>query len=380
MPSRGGGPVGRHVLAGRETAWRDGLFVRDKAWQRARMRLRAALLSTIVLSVAGCRSGATAIAPEPHRDEVVVSLMGARLEPPPMTNEVRAKRERELADARDAFRRAPDSADALIWFGRRTAYLGRYNEAIALFGEGIVKHPEDARFYRHRGHRYITVRRFDDAIGDLTMAASLVRGAPDSVEPDGQPNAANVPTTTLHGNIAYHLGLAHYLKANWASALQAYEWCASTSNHPDHVVSSTYWRYLTLRRLGRHAEAAALLDPITPDMNLLENHAYHRMLLAFKRGPSLRAPSAGGDRLGGASPADPSRGDVRAARPRAGAARDGFLEDATVGYGLGIWHLLEGHREEGERLLRRTMTGPMWAAFGAIAAEAEIARLEGRRI
>ena len=52
------------------------------------------------------------------------------------------------------------SADALIWYGRRTAYLGKYREAIKIYTEGINKFPEDARMYRHRGHRYISLREF----------------------------------------------------------------------------------------------------------------------------------------------------------------------------------------------------------------------------
>ena len=57
--------------------------------------------------------------------------------------------------------------DALIWLGRRNAYLGNYKDAIGIYTEGIQKYPNDARFYRHRGHRLITLRCFDDAIADL---------------------------------------------------------------------------------------------------------------------------------------------------------------------------------------------------------------------
>ena len=48
--------------------------------------------------------------------------------------------------------------DNIIWYGRRTAYLGDYREAIRIFSEGIEKHSKDARMYRHRGHRYISIR------------------------------------------------------------------------------------------------------------------------------------------------------------------------------------------------------------------------------
>jgi tetratricopeptide (TPR) repeat protein len=63
----------------------------------------------------------------------------------------------------------PDDADAIIWLGRRTAYLGRIREAAAIFSHGIKVHPEDPRMYRHRGHRFISLRLFDQAIDDLDL-------------------------------------------------------------------------------------------------------------------------------------------------------------------------------------------------------------------
>src|SRR5215207_3379242 len=98
--------------------------------------------------------------------------------PAPLPPEVQADREAKLAEAREDLRKNPDDADALIWVGRRTAYLGRYREAIEIFSQGIAKHPDDARLYRHRGHRYITVRDLGPAILDFEKAARLIEGKP----------------------------------------------------------------------------------------------------------------------------------------------------------------------------------------------------------
>lgn len=108
-----------------------------------------------------------------------------------------------------------NDAEALIWYGRRTAYMGYYKEAIKLFTLGIKNHPNDARFYRHRGHRYISTRQYDNAISDFEKAVQLINGKIDQIEPDGLPNAKNIPLSTLHGNIWYHLGLAYYLKKRY---------------------------------------------------------------------------------------------------------------------------------------------------------------------
>ena len=69
--------------------------------------------------------------------------------------------------------------ESLIWYGRRTAYLGYYHEAINLFTKGIEKHPNDARFYRHRGHRYISTRQYEKAIQDFQKAIELIDGKVD---------------------------------------------------------------------------------------------------------------------------------------------------------------------------------------------------------
>ena len=87
----------------------------------------------------------------------------------------------------------PDDAEVIIWYGRRMAYLGRFQEAIKVYTKGIEKHPKDARMYRHRGHRYISTRQYDKAIVDFEKAAKLIEGMEDQVEPDGLPNKENIP-------------------------------------------------------------------------------------------------------------------------------------------------------------------------------------------
>src|SRR5687768_13964951 len=101
---------------------------------------------------------------------------GAKIVMPSLSAEARQTYESKLAEARKQIEKMPNDADAMIWLGRRTAYLGEYKEAIKIFTGGIRKHPTDARMYRHRGHRYITIRCFDDAITDFEKAAKLIGG------------------------------------------------------------------------------------------------------------------------------------------------------------------------------------------------------------
>lgn len=270
---------------------------------------------------------------------------------PEPSPEARAEMERKLSEARAAYERSPKDAGALIWLGRRTAYLGRFNEAIAVYTEGIREHPRDARMYRHRGHRYITTRRFDEAIKDLKRAARLVAARPDEVEPDGQPNARGVPTSTLNSNIWYHLGLAYYLKGDFRNAARAYRECLKFSRNPDMLAATSHWLYMTLRRLKRDEEARRVLEGVRDDAELIENHDYQRLLMMYK-----------------------GRLTPEALMEEASGKRDsvGF---ATVGYGVGNWHFYAGRVREATLFFTQVIGGPQRTSFGYIAAEAELRRL-----
>lgn len=297
------------------------------------------LAAVLVLVIAGCATSSstpTTTLPTPP--------------PPVMSAETKARHEQNLATARAAYEADPDDADAIIWYGRRTAYLGRYAEAIQIFTDGIEKHPGDARMYRHRGHRWITLRQFDNAIIDLNKAASIVRGRPDQIEPDGLPNARNIPTSTLQSNIFYHLGLAHYLKGDFEKALNAYRECMAVSKNPDGVVSTSHWLYMTLRRLGRAKEAEEVLGPISVDMDVIENIAYHRLLLMY-------AGEVSPDEL--ATGQDPDT-----------------VDGATILYGIGNWWLYNGQPERARPVFLRVTEGRQWPSFGFIAAEADLHRLQ----
>jgi tetratricopeptide (TPR) repeat protein len=291
--------------------------------------------------------------PQMGRPEAV-SLFGNRLYPPELPLERRTRLEADLTEARRAYEARPGNADALIWYGRRLAYLGRYRDAVAIYSEGIKRHPRDARLYRHRGHRLITLRRFEHATRDLRRAAQLTAGQPDQVEPDGMPNAQNIPLTTLQGNIWYHLGLAHYLRGEWGRAADAFRQALARARNDDSIVAASDWLYMSLRRGGRTAEAARVLERIRRDMRIVENAAYHRRLLLY-------------------------RGDLPADSLLTGEG-DG-TQLATQGYGVGNWHLYNGRRREAEDILWRVVQAENWAPFGYIAAEADLHRLErsGRR-
>ncbi len=322
------------------------------------------ILLAVALLASGCAPRAAPPEPVPVPDAPLpapvarlplgieaVSFLGDTLRAIPLDYDTRVAYEERLADAMQAARAGPRDPDALIWLGRRLAYLGRYREAIAVFGRGVTQFPQDARFLRHRGHRYLSVRDLDLAIADLERAAALTAGRPDEIEPDGLPNARGIPTSSLQSNIWYHLGLARYLKGDFAGAASA--WSAPLRAAPtvDMTVATTYWLVLAQRRAGRDAEARALLETIRPGMDIVENGTYHRLLLHFA----------------GTAPLAP---DDSAATS---------LDRATAGYGLGAWALVNGDTVAARSLFQRARAGGNWPAFGYLAAEAELARLNPRR-
>lgn len=175
-----------------------------------------------------------------------------------------------------------DNPEALIWYGRRVAYLGYFKEAIKIFTLGIEIFPDDARFYRHRGHRYISIRQYDSAIKDFEKAVELIYQEVDRIEPDGLPNSKNIPLTTLHGNIWYHLGLAYYLKNDMNSALKAFSDRSVTHKYDDNIVSSSHWLYMIYRRLNKIEESKKVVENVNENMDIIENMSYHQTSLFHK--------------------------------------------------------------------------------------------------
>ena len=268
----------------------------------------------------------------------------------PLTLPNQAKLEADLKDAIDRARTNPDDPEALIWVGRRYGYLWRFHEAIDTFTTGINRWPDNPKFYRHRGHRYLSIREFAKGQADLEKAAVLIKGKPDEIEPDGAPNPTGKPRSTLQFNIWYHLGLSHFLQGNFARAYDAYVECMKVSTNDDAVVATSDWMWMTLMRLNRIADASRVLDRIGPKMEILENGSYHRRLMMYK---GAERPDALLD-----------------------TAKADDTTIATQGYGVGNYYLVTGNISKAREVFQRVTSGAGWNAFGFIAAEADLQRMK----
>ncbi len=289
-----------------------------------------------------------------ERSIEAISFLGDTLRESPLADQVRTQREQQFEEAHRRWVADPGNLDNIIWAGRRAAYLGRYQDAILIFGLGLKQYPDDPRLYRHRGHRYITTRQLDSAVVDLELAAELIEGQPDRVEPDGLPNVQNIPLSTLHSNIWYHLGLARYLQGDYQRAADTYRRGVAGSTNRDMEVAARYWLYLTLLRLDRTDEAKAVVDVVEPDWPLIENTSYLRLLLLYRGTVS-----------------------VDSLLP---ATTTGTVGSATLGYGVAQWYLAQGMRDDARRTLDGVLASGQWPAFGYVAAEADVAREGGKAV
>ena len=242
-----------------------------------------------------------------------------------------------------------EDRSAWVWSGRQLAYLGRYRASVGLYTVGLEVFNDDDVLLRHRGHRFITLRMFAAAEADLARAWELVRDEPDTIEPDGLPNEAGIPRSTQKTNVLYHLALARYLQEDFGGAAEAWESCLAISPNDDMRVAAAYWLANSLRRDGRAEEAARAIAFVRPTMDIIENDSYHRLLLHF-------------------------RGELDAGGVRGGVI-DGTVASPTVAYGLTQELLQQGEEEAAREALLRVTQGEVWAAFGYIAAEADLARL-----
>ena len=311
--------------------------------------MRLPRIPTVIVAAAalGC-GGRQSPSVEPPAGPEAISLLGVPLHAVRDTAGLIARADAELAAD-------PDNVTRIINAGIARAAARRFNSAIEMFTRGIEKFPNEARLYRFRGHRYVSLRRFDDAVRDLEHAVSL-----DSTNYD----------------IAYHLALAYYLTrryddavatidkcmqfaddAKWQAVEEArvnpiwYRSCMSLKTDDDGRAAMLDWRYRALRRAGRQADARRLARAVREGWVVRDNAPYYRALL-FYRG--IRDETSTLDSL----------------------AASGDLPFATGAYGVANWHLMEGDTARARALFERIVAGSEWPAFGFIAAEVDLARMK----
>ena len=166
------------------------------------------------------------------------------------------------------------------------------------------------------------------------------------------PNALNIPVSSLHGNIWYHLGLAYYLTHQYDKAYTAYLKCRESGNHYDNIVSSTHWLYMIQQRLGNPTKADSLLAPIHADSTVIENQSYADLCRLYKGWIPV-------DSLIQDGPGSPSNDAVR--------------------YGVANWYLYHGDSAKAKQLMLNLVDEKAFSSFGYLAAESDLIFIFGQK-
>ena len=232
-----------------------------------------------------------------------------------------------MTKAQAALAADPRNITRIIELGVAQSGARQFREAIATFTRGLEIEPNNALLLRWRGHRYLSVREFDRAFADLTRGATL--------------------DPTIYG-IWYHLGVLEYLRGNFAAAAAAFTKAQPLAPDAAELAGSTDWLWMSLSRAGRGDEAKAMLDR-RPDNKPVTN-AYTRRLQLYRGeiAPDAVVTSADTD-------------DVQV---------------ATLAYGLGNWYLVRGDKAQARKWFERSVQSGGWPAFGFMASEAELRRLQ----
>jgi len=259
---------------------------------------------------------------------------------------LRAEKDDGRIAAADAdLAKSPGKLDAMLKAGQVRDALLQYNASIGVYTKAMQAFPNDPRPYRWRGHRQISLRKFDLAIVDLEKARSL---APSSFE------------------AAYYLGLAYYFSQRYGDAANEFARCVNMAGKPDEFAKSlpagmvgcatlpqtpeylmgiADWHYRALRRAGRSGEGKEILGNIKEGLQMRSNESNYRDLRFFQGKVSEKE----------------------------------LLESTGIAYtnaasAVALEQILGGRIGEGCTLWRKLSRDSNWSAFGVIAAEVELTK------
>ena len=233
-----------------------------------------------------------------------------------------------IAKAAAALAAAPQDVDRVIALGLAQAAMRQYQEAIVTFTRGLAIAPANPLLYRWRGHRYISVGDPARALVDLRNGVVL-----DSTNYD----------------IWYHIGVAHFLRGEFAAASDAFAHCQRLAPNANEVAGSADWLWMSLARAGRPADAQRALAPITDAFRVPTASAYFQRLQLYR---GLRSPD---QVITAADTAD--------------------VQVATLSFGIGNWMLVRGDTAGARRWFERSVATGGWPGFGYFASEIELRRL-----
>jgi tetratricopeptide (TPR) repeat protein len=254
-------------------------------------------------------------------------------------------KEGRIAKALDAMNGDMGNPELRLAAGRTQDALLRFNEAVDTYAGGVEKFPDDYRFLRMRGQRYISTRKFAEALVDLEKAAGM---APNSFD------------------VSYYLGLAYYFNGDHAKSAAALGRCEDQIRKPlakqadlrggrscesigkdvNFLVPLQYWRYLAFRRSGELAAAKKYLEEqVSAKLEVSGTKPFYDALLFFKGVKEINEMLAG--------------------------ANEGSRDFLTRSTAAATYLFTEGERAKGCSIWARNSMDQNWDHLGVINAESE---------
>lgn len=184
----------------------------------------------------------------------------------------------DLETANIVYVSAPFKESSYSWRGRREGFLGNYAKAIEIFTEGMKLFPDSYALYRYRGYFLVRNYQYEDGIKDLRRAEELIENENVSPVQDGIPGRTNFSPSTYKRNIFYYLAESSMATGDYNTVIE-YMDNASESNQlrdkDDFLVSTSFYKYMAMRKLGRHEEADQLIKAIPTGLDIISSRDYY---------------------------------------------------------------------------------------------------------
>jgi tetratricopeptide (TPR) repeat protein len=122
-------------------------------------------------------------------------------------------------------------------------------------------------------------------IADLRRAEELIENIDVSPVQDGIPGRSNFSPSTFKRNIYFFIAQSSMATGDYNAVIEYMDKAFETNqlqDKDDFLVSTTLFKYMAMRKLGRHDEAMAMVKAIPNGLDIIENHSYYDSIMYLK--------------------------------------------------------------------------------------------------
>lgn len=204
-----------------------------------------------------------------------------------------------------------------------------YTKAIEEYSRLLARSPFDYLIYRYRGHRYLSLSKYNQAAADLELACRI---------------------NPFYWKSWYYLGMISYYNIEYQQALyyfnQSLNFIGKDTNYISAIVN---WTFLCLCHLDQKEQAQKLLNPFTKNGD--EGHQVYPNLILLHNGQKTSS-------------------EIEAI------FNSGELSDTSYisfGFGLAKFYYFNNEKEKAKHILVKLLNeGKAWYALAYKACESDI--------